>query len=88
MRKATLPPWELVLLAVGLRAPRRTLSRMAILPRRRAAEPSKEQALADARKATARLRRSILKARRHQSGKQDNPVEETTPNQWLGGSVH
>jgi Cdc6-like AAA superfamily ATPase len=61
---------------------------MAILPRRRAAEPSKEQALADARKATAKLRRSILKARRHQSGKQDNPVDEMTPNQWLGGSVH
>jgi hypothetical protein len=58
---------------------------MAILPRRRATETSKEQALADARKATARLRRSLLKARRHQSGKQDNPVEQMTPNQWLGG---
>ena len=58
---------------------------MAILPRRRAAEPSKEQALADARKATARLRRSILKGRRYQSGKQDNPVEQMTPNQYLGG---
>jgi hypothetical protein len=61
---------------------------MSILPRRRATEPSKEQALADARKATARLRRSLLKARRHQTGKQDNPVEEMTPNQWLGGTSH
>jgi hypothetical protein len=61
---------------------------MSILPRRRATEPSKEQALADARKATARLRRSLLKARRHQTGKQDNPVEEMTPNQWLGGTFH
>jgi hypothetical protein len=58
---------------------------MTILPRRRATEPSKERALADARKATARLRRSLLKARRHQSGKQDNPVQEMTPNQYLGG---
>jgi hypothetical protein len=41
--------------------------------------------LADARRATARLRRSILKSRRYQSGKQDNPVEQMTPNQYLGG---
>jgi hypothetical protein len=41
--------------------------------------------MADARKATAQLRRSLLKARRHQSGKQDNPVQEMTPNQYLGG---
>lgn len=61
---------------------------MAILPRRRAPEPSKDQALTDARKATAGLRRSILKARRYRSGKQENPVREMTPNQWLGASGH
>jgi hypothetical protein len=59
---------------------------MAILPRSRGTEPSKEQALADARKATAGLRRSLRKARRYQRGKQDNPVEEMTPNQWAGGT--
>jgi hypothetical protein len=58
---------------------------MAIFPRRGAPEPSNEQALLDARRATARLRRSTLKARRYQSGKQDNPVEQMTPNQYLGG---
>ena len=58
---------------------------MSIRSRRRTPEPSKDQALADARKATARLRRSILKTRRYQSGKQDNPVEQMTPNQYLGG---
>jgi hypothetical protein len=51
-----------------------------------AKKQAKEQALADARKATARLRRSNEKARRYQSGKQDNPVEQMTPNQWLGGA--
>ena len=61
---------------------------MAILRRRRVTEPSKAQALADARQATARLRRSILKARRYQGGKQDNPVDQMTPNQYLeGGGV-
>ena len=58
---------------------------MAFLPRRRAKQPTKEQALADARKATARLRRFNLRARRYQSGKQDDPVEQMTPNQFLGG---
>ena len=58
---------------------------MAILRRRRVTEPSKAQALADARQATARLRRSILKVRRYQGGKQDNPVDQMTPNQYLGG---
>jgi len=58
---------------------------MPILPRRRATEPSKEEAMADARKATAGLRRTLWKTRRYQSGKQDNPVEQMTPNQYLGG---
>ena len=60
---------------------------MSILRRWRAAEPSKEQALADARKATMRLRRTFLRSRRYQSGKQDNPVDQMTPNQYLGGGV-
>jgi hypothetical protein len=54
-------------------------------PFRKGTPEPKEQALADARRATARLRRSILKSRRYQSGKQDNPVEQMTPNQYLGG---
>ncbi len=41
--------------------------------------------MADARKATAGLRRTLRKTRRYQSGKQDNPVEQMTPNQYLGG---
>ena len=58
---------------------------MSILRRRRAAASSKEQALADARKATTRLRRTFLKARRYQSGKQENPADQIGPNIYLGG---
>jgi hypothetical protein len=46
---------------------------------------SKQEALAEARKATARLRRTFRRARRYQSGKQDDPIEQMTPNQYLGG---
>jgi hypothetical protein len=60
---------------------------VANLPRRRAFEPSKEQALSNARKATSRLRRTFLKARRYQSGKQDNPADQIGPNTYLGGGV-
>ncbi|GCD89157.1 hypothetical protein NLS1_11630 [Nocardioides sp. LS1] len=41
--------------------------------------------MAAAQKATARLRRSNAKARRYQDGKQPNPVDRMTPNQWAAG---
>jgi hypothetical protein len=59
---------------------------MGIFLRRRATEPSKEEALSDARKATAGLRKTFWKLRRYEDGKQDNPVEDMTPNQFLGGT--
>jgi hypothetical protein len=58
---------------------------MSILRRKQARVPSKEQALDDARKATRRLRRTLLKARLHQDGKQDNPADQISPNTYLGG---
>lgn len=44
----------------------------------------KEAALAEAHKATRSLRRRNADAERHRAGKQANPVETMTPNQWLG----
>ncbi|WP_125036162.1 hypothetical protein [Nocardioides sp. LS1] len=58
---------------------------MSIFKRRRPPRASKEAALAAAQKATARLRRSNAKARRYQDGKQPNPVDRMTPNQWAAG---
>ena len=58
---------------------------MRIFGGRRRAGTSKEEALAAARKATAQLRRTQAKARRYRAGKQENPIERMTPNQWIGG---
>ncbi len=61
---------------------------MRIFRRRRPARTSKEEALAAARKATAQLRRTSTKARRYQDGKQANPADRMTPNQWAGLGGH
>ncbi|MCY4724854.1 hypothetical protein NYO98_01070 [Nocardioides sp. STR2] len=52
--------------------------------RRRARASSKEEALAEARKATARLRRDKEDLERYRATKQANPADRMTPNQWLG----
>lgn len=64
---------------------RRTLVVMRLLRRRRSDTTSKASALAAARKATRDLRRTDAKVRRHQAGKQENPTERMTPNQWIAG---
>ena len=46
---------------------------------------SKEAALAEARSATARLRREQAKVERYRAGKQANPQREMTTDQWLAG---
>lgn len=45
----------------------------------------KEAALAEARRATARLRREIDEAERYRASKQTNPATQMTTNQWIGG---
>jgi hypothetical protein len=52
---------------------------------RRSARTSKEAALAEAREATAQVRREQEKVRRWRSKKQPNPVEKMTTNQWIAG---
>ena len=46
---------------------------------------SKEAVLAEARRATARLRREQAKVERYRAGKQANPQHEMTTDQWLAG---
>jgi hypothetical protein len=53
--------------------------------RRRPAEDPKAAALAEARKATARLRRRSAETERYRAGKQADPVTQMTTNQWIGG---
>jgi hypothetical protein len=53
--------------------------------RRRARGTAKEEALAEARKATASLRRRNAEAERYRAGKQANPQEQMTTHQWLAG---
>jgi hypothetical protein len=53
--------------------------------RRRTAEPSKAAALADARRAVAQMRRRAAEVERYRSTKQQNPANQMTSNQWLGG---
>ncbi|GAB3025495.1 hypothetical protein GCM10011376_11570 [Nocardioides flavus (ex Wang et al. 2016)] len=53
--------------------------------RRRAKASSKEEALAEARKATARLRGEKRSLERYRARKQANPADRMTPHQWLGG---
>ena len=52
--------------------------------RRRARASSKEEALVEARKATARLRRDKEDLERYRARTQANPADRMTPNQWLG----
>lgn len=53
--------------------------------RRRPAGTEKEAALAEARRATANIRREIEKAERYRASKQPNPVTQMTTDQWIGG---
>jgi hypothetical protein len=53
--------------------------------RRRPAEDPKAAALAEARRATARLRRRSAETERYRAGKQADPVRQMTTNQWIGG---
>lgn len=53
--------------------------------RRRARATSKEAALAEARRATARLRRSKAEVERYRAGKQAQPIERMTTNQCIAG---
>ncbi len=53
--------------------------------RRRSSSPSKEAALTEARKATAKVRRENARAERYRAGKQPNPADKVTTNQWIGG---
>jgi hypothetical protein len=52
--------------------------------RRRAKAQTKAEALAEARKATARLRRDAEDLERYRTGKQPNPQTKMTTNQWIG----
>jgi hypothetical protein len=52
--------------------------------RRRAKAQTKAEALAEARKATARLRRDAEDLERYRKGKQPNPQTKMTTNQWIG----
>ena len=52
--------------------------------RRRARASSKEDALAEARMATARMRREQRDLERYRAKKQANPADRMTANQWLG----
>jgi hypothetical protein len=53
--------------------------------RRRSHETSKEAALADARRAIARLRRESEEIERYRAGKQAAPADRMTPHQWIAG---
>lgn len=53
--------------------------------RRRSRKPSKAEALAEARKATARLRRDAEDLERWREGKQPDPQTSMTTNQWIAG---
>jgi hypothetical protein len=53
--------------------------------RRRPAKDPKAAALAEARRATARLRRRSAETERYRAGKQADPVTRMTTNQWIGG---
>lgn len=53
--------------------------------RRRSATTSKEAALAEAREATAQVRREQEKVKRWRSKKQPHPIEKMTTNQWIAG---
>ncbi len=57
---------------------------MSISLHRRSKKSSREAALADAATAAAALRRDAAKLRGYQRGKQDNPAEQMTTNQWAG----
>ena len=52
--------------------------------RRRSRTPSKVEALAEARKATARLRADAEDLERYRQGKQADPATQMTQNQRLG----
>lgn len=58
---------------------------MRLLRRRRGVESPREAALARARRAAARIRRDQAEVERYRDGKQANPAETMTTNQWLGG---
>ena len=53
--------------------------------RRRSRATSKEEALADARRAIARLRRESADIERYRAGKQAAPADRMTTNQWIAG---
>jgi hypothetical protein len=57
---------------------------MGIFRRRRAGD-DKQAALAEARRAIASLRREKAEIERYRAGKQAQPVERMTTNQWIGG---
>ena len=52
--------------------------------RRRSRKPSKAEVLAEARKATARLRADTEDLERYRQGKQADPATQMTQNQRLG----
>ena len=52
--------------------------------RRRSVGTPKEAALADARRAAARVRRDNANVERYRAKKQANPADQMTTNQWLG----
>ena len=53
--------------------------------RRRSIGTSKEAALAEARNATAKMRREKANAERYRARKQANPADQMTTNQWIAG---
>lgn len=57
---------------------------MGIFRRRRRRAATKEEALADARRAVESLRRDKADLERYRSGKQSNPATGMTQNQRLG----
>lgn len=57
---------------------------MRLFRRRRKAQ-TRAEALAAARKATARVRRDAEDLERWRDGKQSSPQTTMTQNQWLGG---
>ena len=52
--------------------------------RRRSRKPGKAEILAEARRATARLRRDAEDLERYRQGKQGDPATQMTQNQRLG----
>lgn len=53
--------------------------------RRRSRGTPKKAALADARRATAKVRQENAKVERYRSKKQTDPADQMTTNQWIGG---